>query len=204
MGGWEQVELHLHLHFQVCYRLRPWFPNMNLKELFAEDRGVSPVIGVILMVAITVILAAVIGAFVLQIGGDLGESAPQASISISDTNADENTIELRHGGGDTIEWDETRLVVEHDDDTLRWNSPNDDSFATSDRVTINTSNEDDSIDGIGTEDEEEEEVATLNTSTQTTLEDDDEASPLGSDNRVTVTMIDRPSGEIIFERTVRV
>ena len=37
-----------------------------------EERAVSPVIGVILMVAITVILAAVIAAFVLDIG-DTGE-----------------------------------------------------------------------------------------------------------------------------------
>lgn len=32
-----------------------------------KDRGVSPVVGVILMVAITVILAAVIGTFVLDL-----------------------------------------------------------------------------------------------------------------------------------------
>nr|WP_240452047.1 type IV pilin N-terminal domain-containing protein [Halostella salina] len=38
-------------------------------DIFSDDeRGVSPVIGVILMVAITVILAAVIGAFVLDLG----------------------------------------------------------------------------------------------------------------------------------------
>ncbi|WP_135821308.1 type IV pilin [Halostella litorea] len=43
---------------------------MNVKTLFSteDDRAVSPVIGVILMVAITVILAAVIGAFVLDLG----------------------------------------------------------------------------------------------------------------------------------------
>lgn len=38
-------------------------------------RGVSPVIGVILMVAITVVLAAVIGQFVLQLGGSVEEGA---------------------------------------------------------------------------------------------------------------------------------
>lgn len=38
-------------------------------------RGVSPVIGVILMVAITVIMAAVIGTFVLDIGGNLSNSS---------------------------------------------------------------------------------------------------------------------------------
>ncbi len=36
---------------------------MDLKKLFADDDAVSPVIGVILMVAITVILAAVIASF---------------------------------------------------------------------------------------------------------------------------------------------
>ncbi|MFT4892012.1 MAG: flagellin-like protein, partial [Halobacteriales archaeon] len=51
---------------------------MNVKELFTDDDAVSPVIGVILMVAITVILAAVIGAFVLNIGSsqDTAPSTP--------------------------------------------------------------------------------------------------------------------------------
>lgn len=59
-----------------------------------DDRGVSPVIGVILMVAITVILAAVIGSFVLGIGGDI-EEAPQASLQFDDNN-------ITHNGGDTL------------------------------------------------------------------------------------------------------
>ncbi|QLC33645.1 type IV pilin N-terminal domain-containing protein [Halarchaeum sp. CBA1220] len=53
---------------------------MKLRNLFnADDRGVSPVIGVILMVAITVILAAVIGTFVLGLGNQVGNNAPQAT-----------------------------------------------------------------------------------------------------------------------------
>jgi len=48
-----------------------------------EERAVSPVIGVILMVAITVILAAVIAAFVLDMGQ--GQSAnAQAGIQFSE------------------------------------------------------------------------------------------------------------------------
>lgn len=42
------------------------------------DKGVSPVIGVILMVAITVILAAVIGTFVLGLADDLDQNAQAA------------------------------------------------------------------------------------------------------------------------------
>lgn len=69
---------------------------MEPKLFFTEKRGVSPVIGVILMVAITVILAAVIGAFVLGLGDDLGNSSgPSASLSLNDGT-------LSHTGGDTL------------------------------------------------------------------------------------------------------
>lgn len=47
--------------------------------MFTDDSAVSPVIGVILMVVITVILAAVIGLFVLSLGGSLQQNAPQAN-----------------------------------------------------------------------------------------------------------------------------
>ena len=57
---------------------------MKSKTAFKNnDRGVSPVIGVILMVAITVILAAVIGTFVLGLGESV-ETNPTAGISIDD------------------------------------------------------------------------------------------------------------------------
>ncbi|WP_290810362.1 type IV pilin N-terminal domain-containing protein, partial [Halovivax sp.] len=54
-----------------------------------DERAVSPVIGVILMVAITVILAAVIAAFVLDIGP--GDSGVNAGASISDAG---DTVEV--------------------------------------------------------------------------------------------------------------
>ena len=53
-----------------------------------EERAVSPVIGVILMVAITVILAAVIAAFVLDIG-DTGEPV-QANIDIDNVDGSQD------------------------------------------------------------------------------------------------------------------
>jgi len=55
-----------------------------------DERAVSPVIGVILMVAITVILAAVIAAFVLDLGDSVGEEA-QAGVTLDvDETADGN------------------------------------------------------------------------------------------------------------------
>ncbi|WP_117365927.1 type IV pilin [Natrarchaeobaculum sulfurireducens] len=53
------------------------------------ERAVSPVIGVILMVAITVILAAVIAAFVLDLGGSVGQEA-QAGVSMEFDESQKN------------------------------------------------------------------------------------------------------------------
>ena len=61
-----------------------------------DERAVSPVIGVILMVAITVILAAVIAAFVLDIGP--GDSTLSATSDISEDD-DNITVEIASGGG---------------------------------------------------------------------------------------------------------
>jgi len=73
---------------------------MDIKELFTDDSAVSPVIGVILMVAITVILAAVIGSFVLNLGGSLQQNAPQASFGF---DYEDQSVTITHESGDTIE-----------------------------------------------------------------------------------------------------
>jgi flagellin-like protein len=74
---------------------------MNIRSLFTDEDAVSPVIGVILMVAITVILAAVIGAFVLGIGGSQ-EQVPQASFSYDY----DSSAEVTHEGGETINFNQ--------------------------------------------------------------------------------------------------
>lgn len=84
-----------------------------------RDRGVSPVIAVILMVAITVILAAVIGSFVLDIGDKLNEGPPQAQFSAEQSevtlqgrNGATKTytaVNITHMGGDPI--DTTDITV---------------------------------------------------------------------------------------------
>jgi flagellin-like protein len=65
---------------------------MKVSNLFTDDDAVSPVIGVILMVAITVILAAVIGAFVLNIGGSQ-DTAPSVSFDFEGTGPVEVTVQ---------------------------------------------------------------------------------------------------------------
>jgi flagellin-like protein len=82
-----------------------------------SNRAVSPVIGVILMVAITVILAAVIGAFVLEIG-DQQETAPSTSfdsdqrVQYFETGfgpANWTVVEISHAGGDVMDVSQFQL-----------------------------------------------------------------------------------------------
>jgi len=75
---------------------------MDLKQLIQDDDAVSPVIGVILMVAITVILAAVIASFVLGLGDSAGDAAPQVSVSCDTSGGD-----MVHDGGEEL--NETNL-----------------------------------------------------------------------------------------------
>ncbi|MFC6941329.1 type IV pilin N-terminal domain-containing protein [Salinirubellus sp. GCM10025818] len=78
---------------------------MNIRQLFTDEEAVSPVIGVILMVAITVILAAVIGTFVLGLGDQVQSTAPQASFNFdytSDSGSSEGSVAITHDGGDSI------------------------------------------------------------------------------------------------------
>nr|WP_321496379.1 type IV pilin N-terminal domain-containing protein [uncultured Methanolobus sp.] len=83
---------------------------MSKANQFLNEDAVSPVIGVILMVAITVILAAVIAAFVFGMGPP--EQAPQASIRASaDTMNSLNAIKIEHQGGDAITFTEARTKV---------------------------------------------------------------------------------------------
>jgi len=71
------------------------------KKFRRNDEGVSPVIGEILMVAVVVILAAVISAYLFGMA-PMGV-APQASIRGSVEQIDDyNCIKLEHQGGEEI------------------------------------------------------------------------------------------------------
>lgn len=94
---------------------------MKLKQLFADDDAVSPVIGVILMVAITVILAAVIASFVLGLGDQAQQTTPQASFTF-DYDGGSNELTITHDGGDTIEAQELFVRGNNLGDTGSWDS----------------------------------------------------------------------------------
>ena len=93
---------------------------MRLQNLFTEERAVSPVIGVILMVAITVILAAVIGAFVLGLGDQVTESAPTAQISFEYDSSEPQSVTLIHDGGSSFQADRVSLLGTEEYDLDGW------------------------------------------------------------------------------------
>ena len=82
-----------------------------------DEKGVSPVIGVILMVAITVILAAVIASFVFGLGSKGPKSAPSAQLTVSDAtndtaSANEDTLfKIEHSGGEDIILSDVKIIV---------------------------------------------------------------------------------------------
>ena len=92
---------------------------MKLRNLSDDDSAVSPVIGVILMVAITVILAAVIATFVLGLGDQVSDTAPQASFDF-DYNSTGNYMNITHTGGASIP--ASQLNVSYDGNSDGWGS----------------------------------------------------------------------------------
>jgi len=95
---------------------------MQLNNILNDDEAVSPVIGVILMVAITVILAAVIGTFVLGLGDQVSDTNPQASFTFEQTTYDPGSdttdvpaVEITHDGGDKLDGSNINVLVNGDE-----------------------------------------------------------------------------------------
>ena len=147
------------------------------------ERGVSPVIGVILMVAITVILAAVLGTFVLDIGQIKGNEAPSASLAV-DTTPRFDHVNVSHRGGDGLHAERTRVVITNE------------SSGVSTRYGVGGSGAD--VFSVG------EEVG-FNTSARTTtwsLQAGTASFELVPGDQYTITFIDTPTQRVIFETTV--
>lgn len=79
---------------------------MRRRPFHTGDGAVSPVVGVILVVAITVLLASVVSTMVFNVAGETDESVPQASFSF-ETEAGHVTVV--HEGGETIDGDRLKF-----------------------------------------------------------------------------------------------
>jgi flagellin-like protein len=129
---------------------------MKLKQLLNDDDAVSPVIGVILMVAITVILAAVIATFVLGLGEQVSDTAPNTSFSfdydedtsngdISGPSSVSGVLTVTHSGGPNI--DASQLSISGDNgQSGNWTDGSDvsssEDVSAGDSVTVEVNNGD--------------------------------------------------------------
>jgi len=95
------------------------------RSIVDDDTGVSPVIGVILMVAVTVMIAAVIGSTALGLADSVSETPPQAQFDMEQddsyemTDMDDNTdtwklVTLRHSGGEDVNMRDVKVTVDGD------------------------------------------------------------------------------------------
>jgi len=91
---------------------------MRLRELLTDTRAVSEVLGVILMITVTAIIASIVATFVLDIGTQKAV-APQASFSTEyspSTNGidgRDGNLTITHESGDAIVVDELYLGGEN-------------------------------------------------------------------------------------------
>jgi len=154
-----------------------------------QNRAVSPVIGVILMVAITVILAAVIGTFVLGLGDQVSKSAPQSSLEVDDVDptTSPGTITLKHGGGDTIASDDTTIKISGGADAT-YSAQGSAELSTADQLVI-----EDDADSSGA-------AAITWGGTSVSGYSVTTGWSLTSGTDYTATLIDDPSGQILAEK----
>jgi flagellin-like protein len=70
-----------------------------------DNKGVSPVVGTILLIAITVALAAIVATLVSGLGGRGAPPSVMLTVSAKNTEATNNTLQLTlsHNGGDDLQ-----------------------------------------------------------------------------------------------------
>ncbi|MDG5757932.1 type IV pilin [Natronococcus sp. A-GB1] len=104
-----------------------------------DERAVSPVIGVVLMVAVTVVLSAVIAGFVMEMGDGMEDSLEATGAASFDFDADEGAMTVSLvSEGNADEWE---VVGDVEDDPIEVDGAGD-------AVTLTCG--DGNLDGTGT------------------------------------------------------
>ena len=169
-----------------------------------NEDAVSPVIGVILMVAITVILAAVIAAFVFGMGTP--KQAPQSSIRASSvtpgvagdgtTNASIPNVILEHQGGADVVLGNTKLIVEQGTSRVSFDTAGNATsrFIAGDKLKVYTNATPSITNGA---------ILLNGVATNYTVTTGIVPIAITAGGELIVTMIDIPSGQQIAKTTIR-
>ncbi len=73
----------------------------TIAEVANSDRAVSPVIGVVLMIALTVAISAIVGTLIFGITPEIGQTKPTVDVTFQETTS--GAISVTHAGGDTLD-----------------------------------------------------------------------------------------------------
>lgn len=100
-----------------------------MKIFNMDNKGVSPVVGTILLIAITVVLAGTIGYFATQQGP--GDAAPSVSLSHEGAN-------LHHNGGGTLQASEVVIQSSQYNGTISDDGYGSNTFGAGDSHNVGT------------------------------------------------------------------
>lgn len=170
---------------------------MNEKHgiLNKDDDAVSHVIGVLLMVTMTFMMAAVIAASVLLMG--LPNQAPQTSIRVVSADPALDYVKLEHMGGSDLILKDVKLIVQNNISRVSWTSLN----GTTDRMKAH-----DTL-FIYTNSISDAEVylnGDANTGTALLAADKIGSVDITGGDKISITVIDIPSGQMIAELTLKI
>ena len=89
---------------------------MNGRQFTTDEAGVTPVIGIILLISITVLLAATVGAFVMGMEDDaVQDSAPTVAMEFdyqgADSSGEDDVLRIIHDAGGELNNAQTYVVV---------------------------------------------------------------------------------------------
>ena len=170
---------------------------MNEKHgiLRKDDEAVSPVIGVLLMVTMTFIMAAVITASVFFMG--LPNQASQASIRAVSADPTLDYVKLEHMGGSDIILKDVKLIVQNSISRVSWTNLNGTTakMRAHDTLFIYTNRISDTEVYLNGD---------ANTGTALLAADNIGGVDIAGGDVIYITMIDAPSGQMIAELTLKV
>jgi flagellin-like protein len=84
-----------------------------------DDRGATPVVATVLMVAVVIVVGAVIGGYVLDLSDEVDANPPEVSFTYEWENAT-RTLTVAHSAGDRLDADNTErltVVIRDEDET---------------------------------------------------------------------------------------
>ena len=89
-----------------------------------NSRAISPVIGVVLLVAITVVLSGLVGTLIFGFGQNIGQMKPTADFVYMET--DSGAVSVTHEGGDSFDMGTVEVVYTNQTGskvTATWQGP---------------------------------------------------------------------------------